>query len=176
MASQPDVLRGAILMGELRKTQDVGLFLKSALLVSLLIFASPAASEVRLLKGQTVYVPAYSHIYHGDRFQPFYLEVTLSVRNTDPVHSISIVSIDYFDSAGKLLTKYLPKETMLGAMASAEYIVKESDRAGGTGAKFIVVWQSEARVSEPIIESVMISTRSQQGISFSSRGQAIKEE
>ena len=158
------------------RTQEVGLFLQSALLVALLLFAAPAASEVRLLKGQTVYVPAYSHIYHGDRVQPFYLAVTLSVRNTDPVHAITILSIDYFDSDGKLLKRYLEKETKLSAMASAEYVVKESDRAGGTGANFVVVWKSEDKVSEPIMESVMISTLSQQGISFSSRGQPIKEE
>ena len=159
-----------------RNKQGVGLFLKIALLLCLLVFATQAASEVRLLKGQTVYVPAYSHIYHGDRVQPLYLAVTLSIRNTDPVHAITIVSIDYFDSDGKLLKRYLEKETKLTAMASAEYVVKESDRAGGTGANFVVVWKAEEKVNEPILESVMICTLSQQGISFSSRGQAIKEE
>lgn len=141
----------------------------------MLAFPDPAASEIKLLKGQIVYVPAYSHVYHGDREQPFYLTVTLSIRNTDRVHPITIVSIDYFDSEGKLLRKYLEHEVKLGAMATAHYMVRESDKAGGSGANFIVVWKSEEKITEPIIEAIMIGTSTQQGISFTSRGQAIEE-
>ena len=107
----------------------------------------PAASENRLLKGQTIYVPAYSHVYHGDRQQPFQLAVTLSVRNTDLVHAITVVSVDYFDSDGKLLKHYLEKDLQLNGMASAEFIVKESDRTGGLGANFVVVWKSQEKVN-----------------------------
>jgi hypothetical protein len=81
--------------------------LELVLAALILAAANSAAAEIKLLKGQAVYVPAYSHIYYGDREQPFYLTVTLSIRNTDPVHPITIVSVDYFDSAGKLLKKYL---------------------------------------------------------------------
>ncbi len=105
----------------------------SLLFTVMLVFPIPAAPEIKLLKGQTVYVPAYSHIYHGDREQPFYLAVTLSIRNTDLVHPITIVSIDYFDSDGKRLKKFVDKEVKLSAMATAEYVVKESDKAGGSG-------------------------------------------
>lgn len=159
-----------------RRRTPVSLFLQSVLVALVLLSAMPAASQSRLLKGQTIYVPAYSHIYHGDRQQPFQLAVTLSVRNTDLVHPITLVSVDYFDSDGKLLKHYLEKEMKLNGMASAEFVVKESDRTGGLGANFVVVWKSQEKVSEPIAETVMIGTLSQQGISFTSRGQAIKEE
>jgi hypothetical protein len=141
----------------------------------MLISANPAPSEIRRLKGQTVYVPAYSHIYHGDREQPFYLTVTLSIRNIDPGHPLTIVSITYLDSDGKLLRRYLEEEVKLPAMASTQYVVKESDKAGGAGASFLVVWKSEERIREPIIETVMIGSSTQQGISFTSRGEAIEE-
>ncbi len=147
----------------------------SILILFMLMFPNPAASETKLLKGQTVYVPAYSHIYHGDREQPFYLTVTLSIRNTDLVHPITIVSIDYFDSDGKRLKRFTDIAVKLGAMGTAEYVVKESDKAGGSGANFIVVWKAEQKVTEPIIETVMIGTSTQQGISFTSRGRAIEE-
>jgi hypothetical protein len=39
-----------------------------------------------------------------------------------------------------------------------------------------VRWKSEAKVTEPIVESIMISTKTQLGLSFTSRGQAIKED
>lgn len=154
----------------------VSSLLVAPLIALILALAQPAAAELKLLRGQTVYVPAYSHIYHGDREVPFYLTVTLSVRNTDPEHPISITAVEYHDNDGKLLTNYLKAAVKLAPMASIHYIVKESDRSGGAGANFIVRWRSETKVTEPLIESVMISTATQQGISFTSRGQAVREE
>lgn len=146
-----------------------------ALMGMLLVFAGPVHSDVKRVRGQTVYVPAYSHIYHGDRKAPFYLTVTVSIRNTDIVHPIKILSVEYFDTDGKLLKKYLEKEVTLRPLGSVEFVVKESEKAGGAGANFLVKWESEKAVTEPIIESIMISTATQQGISFTSRGQAIEE-
>jgi len=140
----------------------------------LLATTGQAATEIQLSKGQTVYVPIYSHIYIGDRDRPYYLAATLSIRNIDPNHSITILSADYYDSSGKLLRSYLKQPEELGKMASTRYIIKESDKSGGSGANFIVKWKSETLVNEPIIEGVMIGTKAQQGISFLSRGRAIK--
>ena len=134
-----------------------------------------AASEMLLSKGQTVYVPVYSHIYSGDREHPFYLAATLSVRNTDPKHAITVLSVDYYDSKGKLLRPYLENPINLKPLATTRYIIKESDKSGGSGANFIVKWKSDIKINAPIIESIMIGTKTQQGISFISRGRAIQE-
>ena len=125
--------------------------------------------------GQTVYVPVYSHIYRGDREDPFPLTATLSIRNTDLNLPFTVLSIDYSDSSGKLLRKYLDKPARMAPLASIRFIVKESDRTGGSGASFVVRWKSEKPVSQPLIESVMIGTRHQQGVSFTSRGQIIPD-
>lgn len=126
-------------------------------------------------KGQTVYVPGYSHIYSGDMARPFYLAVTLSIRNTDPHSAMTITQVDYYDSDGKLLTRYLDKPVNLAPLAATRFIVKESDKSGGSGANFIVTWKAKGQISQPLMESIMISTRAQQGISFTSRGQVIRE-
>lgn len=139
------------------------------------INSADAASEMLLSKGQTVYVPVYSHIYSGDREHPFYLAATLSVRNTDPKHAITILSVDYYDSKGKLLRPYLENPIILNPLATTRYIIKESDKSGGSGANFIVKWKSDAKINAPIIESIMIGTKTQQGISFISRGRVIQE-
>ena len=133
-----------------------------------------ADADMRLYKGQTVYVPVYSHIYSGDREQPFYLAATLSIRNTDTKHAITLMAVDYYDSDGKFLKHYLEKVLTLSAMATKRYVVPESDKSGGSGAKFIIKWQSGEPVAEPLIESVMISTKTQQGISFTSRGRVLE--
>ena len=147
-----------------------------AIFALICFLSGPAASEVRLFKGQWVYVPAYSHIYHGDREQPFNLAVTLSIRNTDPGHSITVTSVEYFDSEGKPIRDLQKGEVILKPMGSKDFVVRESDKSGGSGANFIVKWRSDAKVTEPVIEAVMIGTQTQQGLSFASRGQAIKED
>jgi hypothetical protein len=154
----------------------LGLHISVGLLGAVLAFASLASADVKRVKSQAVYVPAYSHIYHGDREVPFYLTITLSIRNTDPAHPIKILSVDYFDTDGKMIQRYLEGEVKLSPMGSTRYVVKESDKSGGSGANFVVKWKSETGVTEPILETVMVSTATQQGISFSSRGQAIEED
>ena len=151
-----------------------------SLVLALLLLAGPvrpAAAEVlgRWL-GQTVYVPVYSHIFADDRYRdrPFLLTATLSVRHTDPERPFTLKSVDYYDSEGGLLQRYLEAPVTLAPLASTHYIVPESEAKGGAGAKFLIEWQAPAAVSEPMIEAVMIGTKLQQGISFISTGRAIK--
>jgi ketosteroid isomerase-like protein len=124
-------------------------------------------------RGQTVYIPVYSHIYQGDRESPIYLAVTLSIRNVDPKSPITVLYADYHDSKACLLKQYQEGPVQVPPSGSIRYVVAESDKAGGSGAFFRVAWQSEHPVNPPILESVMIGTKSQQGISFTSRGQVI---
>jgi len=153
-------------------------FFMATCLVWILGLALPAAqgsSGEVLSKGQLVYVPVYSHVYHGDYAKKMLLTGILSIRNTDPAHGITITKADYYDSEGNLLKGYLSQPLTLKPMASTRFIVKESDTCGGSGANFLVKWQAETEVNEPLIEGVMIGTAGQQGISFTSRGKPIKE-
>lgn len=132
------------------------------------------AESFNLSEGQTVYVPVYSHIYvvKGHIYD---LGISLSIRNTDPTHPITILSANYNDSDGKLVRNYVESPIQVRPLASKDFFVHESDTAGGLGASFLVKWKSTSKVNEPIIEGVMAGTRSAQGISFVSRGKAIKD-
>ena len=151
-----------------------------SLVLALLLLAGPvrpaAAEALGRWLGQTVYVPVYSHIFADDRYRdrPFLLTATLSVRNTDPERPFTLQRVDYYDSEGALLQRYLEAPITLAPLASTHYIVPESEAKGGAGAKFLIEWQAPAAVNEPIIEAVMIGTKLQQGISFISTGRAIK--
>jgi hypothetical protein len=125
--------------------------------------------------GQSVYVPVYSHILFGNRAATFDLAATLSIRNPDPAHSISLTAVDYHDSGGRLLKSHLTKPVVLGPLASTEVFVPESDTSGGFGASFVVRWKSENPVVPPVIECLMIGARSGQGISIISPGRVISE-
>ena len=151
-------------------------FILSAILLLVgLVSSAQADSHIAVSAGQTVYVPIYSHIYSGLKGRPFDLAATLSIRNTDPKHAITLMSVKYFDSDGKLVKEYLEKPYELKAMATTRYILTEGDTTGGSGANFLVKWQSKTKVNLPLIEGVMIGTRSGQGISFVSRGQVLRE-
>ena len=144
--------------------------------VGILTPAGSSADDIQLSMGQTVYVSIYSHIYSGLKARPFDLAAILSIRNTNITQAVTIVSAKYYDTDGELLKEYLNEPLQLKALASTRYIIKEGDKAGGSGANFIVKWKSEKKVNPPIIEAVMIGTHSGQGISFVSRGQVIKED
>ena len=145
-------------------------------LVGILAPADISAEDIKLSSGQTVYVSIYSHLYSGLKARPFDLAAILSIRNTNPNNSITLTSVKYYDSDGKLLKEYLSIPLQLNALVSTRYIITEGDKAGGSGANFLVKWKSEKKVHPPIIEGVMIGTHSGQGISFVSRGQVIKED
>ena len=134
-----------------------------------------AGEDIKPVRGQTVYVPIYTHIYSGLKGRPFDLAATLSIRNTDPGHPITIVTVQYYDTAGKLIHNYIEAPVQLNVLASTRYVIKEGEKGGGSGANFMVTWKSEKDVNPPIIEAIMIGTRSGQGISFVSRGQVIKQ-
>ena len=133
-----------------------------------------ATDALPLSKGQDIYVPAYSHIYHGNKETPLLLSVTLSIRNIDTNNPIKITKVDYFETEGVLVKQYISQPLLLGPLGSERYIVPQKDNTGGSGANFIVSWESDKPTNPPIIESVMIGTQSQLGISFTSRGQPLQ--
>ena len=160
-----------------KKTIIKGIKYLFRVLIVSAVFASAglADNNLDLSKGQTLYVPIYTHIYSGLKGRPFDLAATLSIRNTDPAHPINLVSVKYYDTDGKLLKDYVSEPVRLNALVSTRYVIKEAEIGGGSGANFIVTWESEKRVNPPIIEAIMIGTKSGQGISFLSRGKVIAD-
>ena len=145
---------------------------------TLLIVPPPAwsaAAEIRLSKGQTVYVPVYSNVFSGPRKRPLLLATTLSIRNTDRKAAFKVTAIDYYDTDGKLVRRHLERPAVVAPMATHYVHLEEKDKAGGFGANFIVRWQADREINTPIIECVMIGATGGQGISFVSPGQEIRE-
>lgn len=107
--------------------------------------------------GQSLYLPIYSHIWHGEldkKGQPMkaLVSVSVSIRNTDPVKSIRIASAQYYDTDGKKLREYLPSPKTVGPMGTYEIFVPRSDDTGGSGANFVISWTSDTPASQPIVE------------------------
>ncbi len=154
----------------------LGLVLVAA---STLSTASGHAQDIRpLAQGETVYVPVYSEILYGNlgsSGKPSRMPVSamLSIRNVDEAASITVRSVRYYDSAGKLLREFLDQPLTLGPLATTEVFVEHKDMSGGTGANFLVVWQASRPVNPPIVEAVHAYFFGNQSIAFVSPGRPI---
>ena len=107
--------------------------------------------------GQKLYLPIYSHIWHGEmdksgRPMKALVSVSVSIRNTDPEKSIRIASAQYYDTDGKKLREYLPSPKIIGPMGTYEIFVPRSDDSGGSGANFVISWTADTPASQPIVE------------------------
>ena len=134
-----------------------------------------APRAVNQSRGQTLYVPIYSHIYFKNQDRTINLAATVSVRNADREHAIVLSTIDYIDNNGRLVRQYLDQPRRLGPLASTSIVIEESDAAGGLGANFIIDWHAAQPVNAPVVESIMISARSSLGISFTSPARVMAE-
>lgn len=148
-----------------------------AVLLAALMWTLPVRAEP-LSAGQTVYVPVYSHIWHGNldsrgKPQMLLLSSMLSVRNTDPASGIAVTSVRYYDTSGKMLREHLAAPATLGPMASTDFFVEHKDDTGGTGANFLVEWKADRPVNAPIIEAVNAYFFGPHSLAFTSPGKPI---
>lgn len=123
---------------------------------------------------ETDYLPVYSDIYYQDGTRRFPITATVSIRNTSLADSAFILSATYHDSYGKLLHSYINSTLLLSPLESIELVVEEEENKGGAGANFIIEWAATKYTDQLLIQSVMISTYGQQGVSFLSESKVIK--
>ena len=124
---------------------------------------------------ETVYVPVYSDIYHLDGTKRFLLTATVSVRSISLKDSAYVINAVYNDSYGKQLRNFAAKTILLKPLESIEYVIEDAEDKGGAGASFILQWGAGKYTGQMLIQSVMIGTTGQQGISFTANGIVISQ-
>lgn len=131
-----------------------------ALLILVIGGTTSAMAAEELSLGQTLYLPVYSQIWHGDRVidgkYPVkrLVSALISVRNTSFKTSIRVFSANYYSTDGKLLKEYIPKPVVISAMGTYELFVERKESEGGSGANFVIQWDSAVRTNPPIVEAV----------------------
>lgn len=150
------------------------------LLVAILFLAGHAAAQAPVVRstGQTLYLPIYSHVWHGDldsRGEPAkaLVSVSVSIRNTDPVRAIRVTSAQYFDTDGKRLREYVSAPRLIQPMATFELFIPRSDDTGGSGANFVIAWRSDAPASPPIVEGFHANLPAGRSIAFTTSARPI---
>lgn len=130
----------------------------SMLALTLVMNSANAAEE--LSQGQTLYLPIYSHIWHGNKIvdgkYPVKSQVSalVSIRNTSLKTPIRITTARYYSTDGKLLKEYLEKPVEIGAMGTLELFVERKESEGGSGANFIIQWDATSSTNPPMVEAV----------------------
>jgi Protein of unknown function (DUF3124) len=132
-------------------------------------------------KGQLLYLPIYSHVWHGDadtKGVPLksLVSVLVSIRNTDPAKSIRVVSAQYYDTAGKKLHDYIKGTQTIGPLGTHELYVPRSETAGGSGAKFVISWQADAPANPPLVEALHLNLPGGRSIAFTTIARPILPE
>ena len=134
-----------------------------------------ASTDIAVVSGGEVYVPAYSNIKSFDGKSMLNLSINLSIRNTDPDHAIVLSYVDFYDTKGKISKKYIDQPISVGPMATIDFHITQSDPIGGSGANFYIKWIADTEVNEPVIEAIMLGSSGTQGYSWSSKGLVVKQ-
>ncbi|MBL8428995.1 MAG: DUF3124 domain-containing protein [Dechloromonas sp.] len=139
-------------------------FLRSSLgavfFAGFLVSTAALAQDARpLTKGQTLYLPIYSHMAYGNlgksgKASQVLLSALVSIRNTDGKRPIRVSSARYFDTNGKLLGERVPAPASIAPYGTLELFVELNDASGGSGANFIIKWDADQPVSPPLVESL----------------------
>ena len=93
--------------------------------------------------------------------------------DVDLTEKVFIRTVDYFDTSGKFVKKYVDNLIRIKPLETIEFLVETRDTSGGSGAKFIVEWFATERIDQPIIEAVMVGATGIQGICFTRSGRNI---
>ena len=130
-----------------------------------------------LVFGQLLYVPVYSEIYSIGHHRTERLSSTLSIRNVNPEGEFYITRLEYYDTEGNILKEIKAAELPIkvNSLETKNHVIALYDDKGGVGANFILEWRSSKPIVSPMVETIMISTESNWGLSFTATSKTLKE-
>jgi Protein of unknown function (DUF3124) len=145
------------------------------------VAASAHAEEASLSTGETLYLPIYSHIWHGDTHpmkgapMKAYMSALISIRNTSLKTPIKVISARYYNTDGKMLREFVSPAKTIGPMGTLELFIEKSESQGGSGANFIIQWEAESDTNAPIVEAVHIDNQANRPYSFVTHARVINK-
>ncbi len=152
--------------------------------LTLILFAalSCGAQAEGLSRGQTLYLPIYSFVWHGDisssTGQPMKAEMSalVSIRNASLKTPLRLLSARYYDTEGRLLKEYVSAPRTIAPMGTYELFIEKSESAGGSGANFIIQWEAGQETNPPVVEAVHIDNQGGRPYSFITTARVINKD
>lgn len=126
------------------------------------------------LETGSTFLSIYSQIFLRTANDQAELTSTVSIHNANLKDKIYINKAVYYNTEGEPIRTYFDDPIYINPMETVQIIIDGIDNEGGTGANFVFDWSIKPGTNEPIMEAIMISTYSSQGISFVTTGKRIK--
>ncbi len=139
-----------------------------------------ASRDSSASRGQSLYLPIYSHLLYGNvgrSGQPAraLLSALVSIRNTDPRNAMRVLSARYYDTQGRFLRDYLAAPAVVPPLGTLELFVELHDESGGSGANFLIRWESDAAINAPLVEALHANMDSGKAVILTTRAVAIQD-
>lgn len=151
---------------------SVGLRLLLALLLLLFGLLPGAAMAQRTLSnGQHLYLPIYAFIQYGDfdrsgAARQLPVSALVSIHNTDLDKPLKVLVARYYSTEGKFLRNFLSAPRILKPIETLEFLVERRDEVGGSGANFVIQWESDVPVSPPLVQALHVEMQTNRAIVF----------
>lgn len=152
--------------------------------IFLIIFSQTvtAAEDASLTKGQMLYLPIYSSIWHGDthpiKGKPMKsnMSALVSIRNTSMKTAIKVLSARYYNTDGKLIREFVNPPKSVSPLGTLELFIEKSEAEGGSGANFLIQREAAADTNAPIVEAVHIDNQPSRPYSFITSAHVIQKD
>jgi hypothetical protein len=147
-----------------------------------LLSLSASADEVQLSRGQMLYLPIYSTIWHGDthpiKGEPMKssMSALVSIRNTSMKTPIKVVSARYYNTDGKPIKEFVSAPKAIVPLGTLELFIEKSEAEGGSGANFLIQWEAASDTNAPIVEAVHIDNQASRPYSFITTARVIQKD
>lgn len=140
------------------------------------------ADEAPLSRGQMLYLPIYSTIWHGDTHpikgapMKSNMSALVSIRNTSMKTPIKVLSARYYNTEGKLIREFVSTPKAISPLGTLELFIEKSEAEGGSGANFLIQWEAATDTNAPIVEAVHIDNQPSRPYSFITSARVIQKD
>ena len=90
----------------------------------------------------------------------------VSIHNTDLDKPLKLLSARYYSTEGKFLRNFISSPRILKPMETLELLVERRDVVGGSGANFVIQWESEVPISPPLVQALHVELQTNRAIVF----------
>jgi hypothetical protein len=143
--------------------------------------ATVMAQEAKVVsKGQTLYLPIYSQMIYGNlgksgKASAVQLSALVSVRNVDGKRPMRVLSARYYDTHGKLLGERVPTPVSIPPFGTLELFVELNDASGGSGANFVIKWDADGAINQPMVEALHANLDGGKAVVFMTQSVPVSE-
>ena len=146
-------------------------FLAAFLLSVLGLLPGAAMAQRALSNGQSLYLPIYSVIQYWDldrsgAARELPVSSLVSIHNTDLDKPIRLLAARYYATDGRFLRNFVATPRVLKPMETVEFLVERRDVVGGSGANFVIQWESAVPASPPLVQALHVELQTNRAIVF----------